>query len=55
MRSREPCLQALLDPDHGENARLQREPENPTDTYAVAVMVNSIVVGQVLRKISAAC
>ena len=31
------------------------EPENPTDVYVFAVMANCIVVGQVLRKISAAC
>ena len=42
-------------PTIGETLVYKREPDNPTDVYAVAVMVNSIVVGHVPRKISAAC
>ena len=33
----------------------KKEPESPTDEHAVAVMVNSIVVGHILRRISIAC
>ena len=33
----------------------KERPENPTDAYAVAVIASSIVVGNVPRKISAAC
>ena len=55
LHERTPRLQALLDHDHWRNVRLQREPENTKDAYAVAVMANSIVVGHVLRKISTAC
>ena len=39
----------------GETLICKREPENLTDAYAVAVMVNSIVVDHVPRKISVAC
>ena len=42
-------------PTIGETFVCKREPENPTDAYAVAVVANSIVVGHVPRKISAAC
>ena len=42
-------------PTIGEAFVCKREPENPADVYAVAVMVNSSVVGHVPRKISAAC
>ena len=42
-------------PTIGETLVCKREPENPTDAYAVAVLANSIVVGHVPRKISAAC
>ena len=44
-------------PTIGETLICKREPENPTDSYAVAVMANSIVVGHVPRNtcISTAC
>ena len=42
-------------PTIGETLVCKQEPENLTDPYAVAVMANSIVVGHVPRKISAAC
>ena len=35
-------------PTIGETFVCKREPENPTDAYAVAVMANSIVVGHIL-------
>ena len=44
----------FLDPDLEEKFVCKREPENPTDAYAVAVMVNSIVVGHIPKKISTA-
>ena len=42
-------------PTIGQRFVCKREPENPTDAYAVTVMANSIVVGNVPRKISVAC
>ena len=59
MRSRETWrytrLQELLDLNIGRTLVCKTEPENPRVVYAVAVMVNSIKVGHVPRKSSAAC
>ena len=53
--SRSPRLQNLWDASVGEELACKKDSGNEKDPYAVAVMRRSIIVGQVPRKISAAC
>ena len=46
---------AIWDAALGEQLRCQREPTNPHDAYAVAVLKSGVVVGHVPRRISSVC